>query len=112
MDGQFRIVNSDWNDELADKNSNMFAELASKLETEILNVLLSTHSPEEQLNVKVTEFSPGSIVVNYRISTSPFADLPKKEISETLDKMIKDNNGFIASSQYQLDTESLGFERE
>ena len=90
----------------------MFAELASKLETEILNVLLSNHSPEEQFNVKVTNFSPGSIVANFRISTNQFVDLSKKEVFETLDKAIRDNNGYISSTLYKLDTESLDFQRK
>lgn len=112
LDGQFRIVNTAWNEQLADKDSDMFAELASKLETEILNVLLSNHSPEEQFNVKVTNFSPGSIVANFRISTNQFVDLSKKEVFETLDKAIRDNNGYISSTLYKLDTESLDFQRK
>ena len=89
----------------------MFAELASKLETEIMNVLLSNHSPEEQFNVKVTEFSPGSVVVNFRISTNQDVELSKKELFETLDQTIRDNNGYISSTLYKLDTESLDLER-
>ena len=111
LDGKFRIVNSAWDESLADKDSTMFAELASKLETEIMNVLLSNHSPEEQFNVKVTEFSPGSVVVNFRISTNPDVELSKKELFQTLDQTIRDNNGYISSTLYKLDTESLDLER-
>ena len=92
----------------------MYAELAAKLETEVKNLLLDAgHSAEEDFNVKVLGFSPGSVVVSFRISegsaaasSDEEAGLRRMRLRALLKEAIGENNGYL-SQEYKLDENSV-----
>ena len=65
FEGQLRISNYEWDAKLRDAQSDVFTSLASTLE-EDLRVLLSPLSgKKDDLAVRVTSFSEGSVIVFY-----------------------------------------------
>ncbi|CAH0558245.1 unnamed protein product [Brassicogethes aeneus] len=106
LESQMRIDNFEFMPDLSNKSSKEFQTMASKLENEIMKILISDESLKNAnatFKVKVVDFTIGSIVVKYRISwdfkddasnsqTDPIdPEMLKKKVSE----MLTANNEYI-----------------
>ncbi|RZC34106.1 Trypsin, Ehrlichia rpt, Ldl recept a, SEA and/or FXa inhibition domain containing protein [Asbolus verrucosus] len=105
LESQLVIDNLVFTPALADKNSTEFKELASTLETELKHSLFSSdvlNFGAADIEVKVIDFTSGSVVVKYRI-TWVFKEgihAPKDPINEEMLKrrmrnVLDQNNEFI-----------------
>ena len=66
-DGEFKISNHAWNDLLLDSNSEMFKDMAGKIEVGLDELFVNSALRDEAIfNIRVTSFSPGSVIVKFR----------------------------------------------
>ena len=66
-EGNFEIKNLAWDDRLSNNDSEMFRDLAGKLEIGLEETLVTNAMRAEGVfNVKITHFESGSVVAHYR----------------------------------------------
>ena len=64
FNGKLKITNMEWDTKLEDKSSEIFKTLRNKVENDLVR-LFEEISPNSKVNIVVTGFSPGSVVVSY-----------------------------------------------
>ena len=91
--GKFKILNLNWTEDLREPKSNKFKSLAGELESDLATAS-SNLSSDSDLNVKVTKFLPGSVIVKFDIGKLPSkvdnidkSDLKYKLLCEEITKI-------------------------
>ena len=68
FDGQLRITNMEWDENLHRKSSEIYQILSKELKDELMNLFKDVPSDKSsQVMVKVNKFAPGSVVVLYTV---------------------------------------------
>lgn len=68
FDGQLRITNMEWDENLHRKSSEIYQIISKELEDELMNLFKDVPSDKSsQVMVKVNKFAPGSVVVLYTV---------------------------------------------
>ena len=68
FDGQLRITNMEWDENLHRKSSEIYQIISKELEDELMNLFRDVPSDKSsQVMVKVNKFAPGSVVVLYTV---------------------------------------------
>ena len=68
FDGQLRITNMEWDENLHRKSSEIYQIISKELEDELMNLFRDVPSDKSsQVMVKVNKFAPGSVVVHYTV---------------------------------------------
>ena len=68
FDGQLRITNMEWDDDLNRKSSEIFQIVSKELEKNLMKLFHDVPTDKNsQVVVKVTKFVPGSVVVLYTV---------------------------------------------
>lgn len=68
FDGQLRITNMEWDENLHRKSSEIYQIISKELENELMNLFKDVPSDKSsQVMVKVNKFAPGSVVVLYTV---------------------------------------------
>ena len=68
LDGQLRITNMEWDENLHRKSSEIYQIISKELEEELMNLFKDVPSDKSsQVMVKVNKFAPGSVVVLYTV---------------------------------------------
>ena len=68
FDGQLRITNMEWDDDLNRKSSEIFQIVSKELEKNLMKLFHDVPTDKNsQVVVKVTKFAPGSVVVLYTV---------------------------------------------
>ena len=75
-EGDFKITNVGWDNRLKDRSSNMYREMAGKLEVALDEMLITSNLRNEAVFfVRVTNFSStNSVIPQFRISWMPKSD--------------------------------------
>ena len=109
FEGQLRISNYEWDAKLRDAQSDVFTSLASTLE-EDLRVLLSPLSgKKDDLAVRVTSFSEGSVIVFYSFAwdlSDRDSSLTTANIRNTIANQLKNENGMLFG-KFAVDKQSI-----
>lgn len=63
LEGELRLTNLSWDEQLADKDSDMYKELVAKLERELKDSLAGSNS---DLNINIVGLQQGSVIIQYR----------------------------------------------
>ena len=81
-EGDFKITNVGWDNRLKDRSSNMYREMAGKLEVALDEMLITSNLRNEAVFfVRVTNFSStNSVIPQFRISWMPKSD-PSYQVS-------------------------------
>merc|ERR1719320_581008 len=66
FNGKLKITNMEWDTKLEDKSSEIYKTLRNKVENDLVR-LFEEISPNSKVNIVVTGFSPGSVVVSYTV---------------------------------------------
>ena len=68
FDGQLRITNMEWDEDLNRKSSEIFQIVSKELEKNLMKLFHDVPTDKNsQVVVKVTKFAPGSVVVLYTV---------------------------------------------
>ncbi|XP_018321049.1 uncharacterized protein LOC108734135 [Agrilus planipennis] len=118
IQSQFKIDNLQYEPELGNKNSSEFKELAEAIEEELKSILFSRdvlNYGSAEIQLKVLEFSPGSVVVKFRVGwvMKDGVHNAKDPIDrDALEKKLRDalayNHGYIAN--YRIADDSVTVE--
>ena len=74
-DGEFKVTNVAWDSRLLNSDSEMFKNMAAKLEVALYELFTNSRLRDEaDFNIRVTSFASGSVVVKFRISYMPKND--------------------------------------
>ncbi|XP_063223858.1 uncharacterized protein LOC134531825 isoform X2 [Bacillus rossius redtenbacheri] len=115
LDGEFVIDNMEFEPELGQQDSRQFQKLASSLEKELEKALFdyqSLHYGAADISTKVLQFSPGSVVVKFRIGwlfkaglRNPPDPIQKDDVRRRLEEHLERHGGFLES--YHLPPASI-----
>ena len=96
-----------WTDDLSDPRSSKSKSLADELEAALTTASSNLSSSDSDLNVKVTKFSPGSVIVEFDIGVLPtnVSYIDKSELLKSLSALtsVELNNYEISPSSFSLD---------
>ncbi|KAL4119616.1 hypothetical protein QTP88_012414 [Uroleucon formosanum] len=104
VQGEIVIDNMQFTPDLANKSSGEFQRFARSIETELKNVLFKKqpfNSVNDDIHIKVIEFSSGSVVVKYRIGWEYKDDNEPQDLIDAvtlntrLDSYLRESNGFL-----------------
>lgn len=113
LEAQLVIDNLQFDQALAHKNSSQFQQLAEMLEKELRNTLFANdtlnYGPAE-IEVKVLDFTPGSVVVRYRIGWK-FKEgihdakdpIDREMVMKRMTDMLNKNNGLMLEDYHIAD---------
>ena len=71
FNGSLRITNREWEKDLGDKTSQRFKTLSKEIELDFEKMFqenLPTSLDKKSVNVKVSQFTPGSVIVDYTVN--------------------------------------------
>ena len=111
-DGQIEITNVAWDDRLLDSSSEMFKDMAGKLEVGLDELFITSELLDEAVfNLRVTSFESGSVIVNFRLSWMPRYDPGYKVSRNALMTHFQRELGFddyrVAAGIYSVKQNSL-----
>ncbi|XP_059087238.1 uncharacterized protein LOC131883724 isoform X1 [Tigriopus californicus] len=104
LEGELRLTNLSWDEQLADKDSDMYKELVAKLEQELKDSLAGSNS---DLNINIVGLQQGSVIIQYRIS-APNGGATSEIDPEGLKNKLSDiQRESRFSDLYEIDPESI-----